>query len=135
MQNHNQISIFIFFHLVSNNVEVGCKQLVGHNSILSFCTPSFNCCMQRKCIFAVLWQNPLKHVSTIYPNVFNSFYRTAKHVKTHGMIYKEILLSMRWSSHFPAFESTSFPTKIPPSRYTPFYHPPKQVQKTHEPSR
>ena len=40
MQNHNQIWIFVFFHLVSNDTDVGLKQLVGRNSVLSFCTLS-----------------------------------------------------------------------------------------------
>ena len=32
MQNHNQTLIFIFFHLISKGVSIGCKQLVGHNT-------------------------------------------------------------------------------------------------------
>ena len=63
--------------------------------------------MQRKCISAVLWQNPIKHASNIHPNLFNSSYRTVIHRKTDRIIYKEILLSMRWSPHFFAFEPTS----------------------------
>ena len=63
--------------------------------------------MQRKCISAVLWQNPIKHASNIHPNVFNSFYQTVTYGKTHRIIYKEILLSMRWSPHFSACELTS----------------------------
>ena len=38
--------------------------------------------MQRKCIFAVLLQNPIKHASNIHPNVFNSFYQTVAHGQT-----------------------------------------------------
>ena len=62
---------------------------------------------KRKCISAVSWQNPIKHTSNIHPNVFHSFYRTVTHVVTHRIIYKEILLSMRWSPHFSAFVPTS----------------------------
>ena len=69
----------------------------------------FNCCTQsqRKCISAVFWRNTIKHASNIHPNVFNSFYRTVTHGKTDGILYNEILLSMGWSPHFSAFESTS----------------------------
>ena len=74
---------------------------------LKFLHSIFNFCMQRKCISAVLRQNPIKHASNIHANVFNSFYRTVTHGKTHGIIYEEILLSMRWSPHFSAFEPTS----------------------------
>ena len=35
--------------------------------------------MQRKCISAVLWQNPIKHSLNVHPNVFDSFYRTVTH--------------------------------------------------------
>ena len=41
------------------------------------------------------------------PNVFNSFYQKVTHGKTHTIMYKEILLSMRWSLHFSAFEPIS----------------------------
>ena len=30
----------------------------------------------KECISAVLWPNPIKHAPNIYPNTFNSFYRT-----------------------------------------------------------
>ena len=50
--------------------------------------------MQRKWISAVLWENPIKHASTIDPDVFNSFYRTVTRGESHRIIYKEILLSM-----------------------------------------
>ena len=49
--------------------------------------------MQRKWISAVLWENPIKHVLNIHPDVFNSFYWTVTHGEFHR-IYKEILLSM-----------------------------------------
>ena len=113
----SQTWIFIFFHLVKNDVGIGCKQLVGHNSIFS----------------AVLWQNPIKHTSNIHPNVFNSFYRTVTYLVTHRIIYKEIL-SMRWSPHFSAFVPTS-QQKSPQTgtcHFTILPHPPKQVQKTQE---
>ena len=50
--------------------------------------------MQKKCISAVLWQNKINHASNIYRNVFNSFYRIVTHGESHGIIYKEIFLSM-----------------------------------------
>ena len=50
--------------------------------------------MQKKCISAVLWQNPIKHESIIHPYVFNSFYRTVTLGESHRIIYKEILRSM-----------------------------------------
>ena len=50
--------------------------------------------MQRKCISAVLWQNPIKNPSNFHPNVFNSFFWIVIHGEYHRIIYKEILLSM-----------------------------------------
>ena len=53
---------------------------------LIFCTPDklINC-MQRKCISAVLWWNPVYYAPNIYPNVFNSFYRNVIYGKSHGI--------------------------------------------------
>ena len=47
----NQIWIFIFFHLVSNDVGIACKQLVRHNSILSFVMPSFSTAVCKGSVF------------------------------------------------------------------------------------
>ena len=84
------------------------QQLVGHNSFVSFCTPS---CSTAVCkgSDAVLWQNPIKYASNFHPNVFNSFYRIVTHGESHGIIYKKILLLflMWWSPHISAFEPTS----------------------------
>ena len=51
-----------------------------HHLTTTFYTPrSLINYMQRKYIFAVLLQNPIKHASNIHPNVFNSFYQTIAH--------------------------------------------------------
>ena len=79
-------------------------------------------CLQRKCISAVLSQNPTKHASNIYPNVFNSFYWTVTHGEYHEIIYKIILLSM--ATHFFRFKT---PNKNPPKQVHAIsmaHHPP-----------
>ena len=48
-------------------------------------------CSKRKLIYAVLWENPIKHAENIHPDVFNSFYRTVTLGEFHRIIYKEIL--------------------------------------------
>ena len=55
-----------------------------HHLTTTFYTPrSLINFMQRKYIFAVLLQNPIKHASNIHPNVFNSFYQTIE--RTNGL--------------------------------------------------
>ena len=138
MQNHNQTWIFIFFHLVNNGFGIGCKPLVGHRRVLSFCTASssINCCISRKCIPAVLCQNPIKHASNIHLNVFNRFFWTVAHGKSYRIIYKEILFSflMWWHGHHIFLHLNLPPNKNPPKQVHLILpsssHPPKQIQKT-----
>ena len=47
-----------------------------------------------KLIYAVLRENPIKHVTSIHPDVFNSFCRTVTHREFHRIIYKEIFILM-----------------------------------------
>ena len=37
-------------------------------------------CMQKECISAILWPNPIEHAPNIHPNAFKNFYRTVTHV-------------------------------------------------------
>ena len=63
-----------------------------------------------------LWQHSIKHASNIHRYVFNSFYRIVIHGESHGIIYKEIPLSV-----VTPFFGIWLPTKIPPNRYMPFH--------------
>ena len=75
--------------------------------------------MQRKCISAVLWQNPMKHASNIHPNVL-SFWQTVTHGELHRIIYKEFFFFL---NGYTIFLHLNLPTEIPPNRYMPFQQP------------
>ena len=114
LNNPKSQSNLNFYILLSDKQHYRCwLQAIGWaQQRLRFCTPrKLINCMQRKCISAVLWQNPIKHESIIHPDVFNSFYRTVTHGEPHRIIYKEILLSM-----FTPFFSIYLP---------PYRNPPK----------
>ena len=79
-----------FYVLPSDKLRRRCwLQAVGQaQQHLRLCTPCWLInCLQRKCISAVLRQNPMKHATNIHPDVFNSFCRTVTHGESHGIIY------------------------------------------------
>ena len=139
MQNHNQIRIFTSFHLVSNDAGAGYKQLVGHNSVLSFCTPS---CSTAVCKGSVFLQFCDKIQSSMH-QIFAQMYLTVSigmlHIErpTESFIKKFFFPCRVHSPRFSAFEPTSQQKSskqvhviLPSSPY-----PLKQFHKTHEPSR
>ena len=139
MRNHNQIWIFIFFRLVSNDVSVDCKHLVGHNRVLSFFTPSCSTSVCEGSVFLQFCDKIQSRMHQVSTQMYLSFYRTVTHGKTHGIFYKEILLSIRCDG-YPIFPHLNLPPDKNPSKQVHAIlpsssHPPKQVQKTHETSR
>ena len=69
----------LFFYLVSNDGSVGCKQLVGHESVLSFCNPS---CSTAVCKGSVFLQFSDKIQSSIH-QIFTQMYLTVSTGQSH----------------------------------------------------
>ena len=95
---------FIFFHLVSNDVGVGCKQLVGHKSVLSFCNPS---CLTVVCKGSVFLQFCGKTQSRIH-QIFTQIYLIVSTGQSHMERPTESFIKKSFfRCHFSAFEPSS----------------------------
>ena len=118
---------FYILPLESNGFCVGCKQLVGHNSVLSFCTPS---CSTAVCKGSVFLQFCDKIQSSIH-QIFTQMYLTVSTGQSHMERPTESFIKkffFQCDGH-PIFPHLNLPSTLSSS------YPPKQVQKTHEPSR
>ena len=112
-QNHNQIWIFVFFHLVSNDVGVGCKQLVGHNSVLSFCTPSCSTAVCKRSVFFQFYDKIQSSMHQIFnQNVLNSFCRRSHMERPTESFIKKFFFQCDGHPVFCIW--TYLPTKNPP---------------------
>ena len=125
---------------MSNDVHVGigCKQLAGHNNILSFYTPS---CSTAVCKGSVFLQFCDKIQSSIH-QIFTQMYLTVSTGQSHMERPTESFIKkffFRCDGHAIFLHLNLPPNKNPSKQVhanlpsSPF--PPKQFQKTHEPSR
>ena len=124
---------FIFFHLVSNDVGVGCKQLVGHNSVLSFTTPS---CSTAVCKGSVFLQFCNKIQSSMH-QIFTQMYLTASIGQSHMERPTELFMKKFFfqCDGLPICPHLNLPSqKSPPKQVYAILpsspYPPKHVQKT-----
>ena len=95
--NLNQIWISIFFHLISNDISIGFKQLVGHESVfLSFCNPSCSTAACKGSVFLQFCDKIQSSIHQIFTQMYLSFYRTESFIKK---------FFFRW--HLSAFETST----------------------------
>ena len=140
MQIHYQIWNFIFFHLVNNDISTDCKQLVRHNSVLSFCTLTvvvqllhakevYFCSFVTKSNQACMKYSP----KCIYITV--SITQSHMERSTESFIKKSFF---RCNGHPIFLHLNLFPNKNPPKQVHTILssstYPSTQVHKTHEPS-
>ena len=61
--------------------------------------------MQKECISAFLWPNPIKHAPNIHPNPLNSFYRTVTYL--HEFSRPQVRFSAPCQHHSPTDNSST----------------------------
>ena len=117
MQNHNQTWIFIFLHLVSNGVGVGCKHLVGHNSVLSFCTPSCSTAVFKGSVFLQFWNKIQSSMHQIFTQMHLSVSVGQSHIESHTELFTKKFLFRFQCDGYPIFLHLSLlPIKNPPKQ-------------------
>ena len=119
MQNHNQTWIFIIFYLVSNDVGVGCKQLVEHNSVISFCTPSCSTALCKGSVFLQFCDKIQSSMHQIFTQMYLTFSIGQSHMErpTESIIKK---FFFRFDGHpifLHLFEPTSQQKSPKPGAY------------------
>ena len=118
-----QIWIFMFFHLASNDVCTGCKQLVCHNSVFSFYT-LFSTVVCKGSVFLQFCDK----IQSIMHQIFNQMYLIVSIGQSHlerpmESFIKKFFFRSNGHPIFQHMNSVISQEKILPNKYMPIYHP------------